>query len=396
MKKKLILIGAILSALLLPLLSFSTTFKFINELGRKYRFKNLNRQEIYQNGVFYKNIESLNKAMLEVVDTTNGFGYFTGKYYYYEKNVNLNESYKLKDIYESRFYKNEQGQMIVSPQILMPSLRSIPSFLTNDIKPGESWTAKGEEIHEGILVKNNILRFPVDVNYTYIGDEKINGKLYSKISIDYHIFHYPKGDPDIFSFTGFSHSIYYWDEVLAAPSFYNEDYAFMFTLLNGETVFYKGASEGKVDYISDITNQQKADLMAEMSSNIVTNSGISVREVTDGIIVNLGNILFDFNEAKIKKEFEKKLDAVAEVLRKYPQIDIVVSGHTDNIGNPKYNMALSENRAKAVSDYLMGKAIAPTRLSYIGHGDQKPLADNTSENGRSQNRRVEIKLITRE
>ncbi len=386
----------VLLVLLCYSFSFSTVFHFINEPGRKYRFKNLIKQDIYQNGIFYKSIEAMNKAMLEVTGVTNSFGLYQGKYYYYEKNLNFNESYKLINIYESSFYQNGQGQMIISSNVLMPSLRSIPVFPTNDIKPGDSWKAIGEEIHEGIFEKNNILRFNVEVSYKYLGEEVFGSQSYSKISIDYHIIHYPVKDPDVLSFTGFSHSIYYWDLSNCSPVFYNEDYSLMFTLHNGNTFLFTGTTEGKVDLVSDISNIQKEEIIGEINSRILPNSGVIVKEVPEGIVVNLGNILFDINKATIKNDYEKRLDSLVDVLRKYPQIDIVVSGNTDNTGLESYNQLLSESRAKTVSDYLIKKGIAPTRISYIGNGSSKPIADNSTDDGRIQNRRVEIKLITKE
>lgn len=375
---------------------FARDFRFVHEVGQKYRFKNLVHQNVYRNGVLYRNLDMMNKATLEVTALTNGYAFIQGKYYYYEKNLNLNEAFKLNEIYESRFYRDSFGHMIVSPSILMPSLRSIPLFPSNDVKPGDSWTGVGEEIHEGILVRQNILRFNINVNYKYLGDEMIDGTNFAKLSIDYHILHYPNADPDIFSFTGYSHSIYYWNPTTAAPEFYNEDYAFMFTLRSGESVYYEGSTEGKMDFATDITNEQKQNLMAEITNRLPEGGGIGVTEDAEGIIVSLGNILFGFNQAAIKSEFEKKLDALAELLRKYPNIDIVVSGHTDNVGQEAYNQALSENRAKNVADALMRRGVAPTRISYIGYGSRKPIVSNATEEGRQKNRRVEIKLITRE
>ncbi len=380
---------------------YPVTFKFINETGRKIRIKNLIQQDIYRNGIFYKNINSMYKALLEVTSVSNNLGLYNGKYYYYEKNEDLNESYQLKDVYESRFYQDEQGVMQISPEFIMPSLRSIPTFPTNDLKPGDSWKASGEEIHEGIFVKENILLFNINVNYIYLGDENIDNRICSKISIDYHVFHYPKKDPDIFSFTGYSHSIYYWDITNNFPLFYNENYAFMITLHNGETVFYTGTSEGKADSVSNIPDPQKAAIIDEISNKVIhpfssKNPGISIKETVDGIIVSLGNILFDVNDDAIKKEFEKKLDNLAEVMRKYPQMDILVSGYTDSTGTESYNQLLSENRAKSVSDYLLKKGIDPSRISYIGNGSSDPVAENSTDEGRMKNRRVEIKLLTDE
>ncbi len=376
---------------------YATKFEFIIEKGRKYRFKNWNKQEIYRNGAFYRQAESLNKVILEIKDVTNDYGLFEGKYHYYEKNPQLNEPFQLKSIYESRFYKNKYGEMHVPPNILMPTLRSVPTFPKEDIKPGTFWKAKAEEVLEGILVRENIIVNNLDVSYFYIGDEVINDKLYAKLLISYHVITYPKNDPDILSLTGFSHSVYYWDISNSAPAFYTEDYSFMFTINSGETVLYKGSTEGKVDEVMDLNKARKEELVSEISNRMdINNKDISITEVLDGIIVNLGNVLFDFNKYNLKKEYEKKLDALIEVLRQNPTIDIVIYGHTDNIGTEKYNQALSENRAKTIADYMIKKGIASNRISYIGFGSKRPIADNSTEEGRQKNRRVEIKLITKE
>jgi outer membrane protein OmpA-like peptidoglycan-associated protein len=68
---------------------------------------------------------------------------------------------------------------------------------------------------------------------------------------------------------------------------------------------------------------------------------------------------------------------------------IRVSGHTDNLGNPKKNQALSEARAKSVRDYLMARGIDGSRIEAVGYGDQQPVASNDTEEGRQQNRRIE-------
>jgi outer membrane protein OmpA-like peptidoglycan-associated protein len=395
MKKFLLFFGVILISCNFI---YSLKLEFKNEVGRKYRFKNWNKQEIFRNGVFYRRIESLNKATIEILAVTNDSGFYQGKYYYYEKNPQLNEPFELKTIYESKFLKDKYGRMKVSPDILMPTLRSVPTFPPDDISPGFSWKAPGEEIHEGILVRENIIITPINVNYVYLGNEIIEGREYAKILIDYHLIDYPQNDPDILSFTGFSHSVYYWDISNSSPAFYNEEYSFMFTIRNGETVLYRGTTEGKMDEVIDLIPEKKEELIAEISNkmDITTGKDVSISNVIDGIIVNLGNILFDFNKYNLKKEYEKKLDALAEVLRKYPSIDIIISGHTDNIGTEKYNQALSENRAKTVAEYLMRKGVAQSRISYIGFGSRFPVADNSTEEGRQKNRRVEVKLITKE
>ncbi len=107
----------------------------------------------------------------------------------------------------------------------------------------------------------------------------------------------------------------------------------------------------------------------------------------------LGGILFDTNKSDIKPNFYPDLDAVVAVLEKNTALNIKIKGHTDNIGRAAYNMKLSENRAKAVMEYLVKKGIDPKRLSAKGFGLTLPIAGNDTKEGRAKNRRVELQPI---
>ncbi len=108
------------------------------------------------------------------------------------------------------------------------------------------------------------------------------------------------------------------------------------------------------------------------------------------------NILFDYNRADIKDGYYYDLDQVAEVLRMKPAYKLVVEGHTDNIGSDRYNKVLSQKRAKSLKDYLIDAGIKASRISAIGYGESSPIASNSTEEGRSQNRRVMAKFIVRD
>lgn len=109
--------------------------------------------------------------------------------------------------------------------------------------------------------------------------------------------------------------------------------------------------------------------------------------------VMAGDYLFDFNKAVIKKQYYSQLDDIAATIKKDPKLRVEVQGHTDSIGSEKYNMALSKKRANAVRTYLMKKGIAGSRMTAVGYGKTKPIATNATDEGRHQNRRVEIKPI---
>jgi OOP family OmpA-OmpF porin len=104
--------------------------------------------------------------------------------------------------------------------------------------------------------------------------------------------------------------------------------------------------------------------------------------------------LFDFDKSVIKKKYYSELDEVAEMIKKDPKLKIEAQGHTDSIGSDKYNMGLSMRRANAVRNYLIKKGgIAADRLTAVGFGESKPVAPNTTKEGRAQNRRVELQRL---
>ncbi|MGB9620920.1 MAG: OmpA family protein, partial [Brevinematia bacterium] len=111
------------------------------------------------------------------------------------------------------------------------------------------------------------------------------------------------------------------------------------------------------------------------------------------IKLNISDILFDKGSWTIKDAYREMLKKVAEVLKQYKEIDIVVEGHTDDTGTREFNLSLSENRARAVANALIQSGISSDKVSYRGFGPDRPLVPNTSEENRSRNRRVEIKLI---
>lgn len=103
----------------------------------------------------------------------------------------------------------------------------------------------------------------------------------------------------------------------------------------------------------------------------------------------LEGILFDSNRATLQPDSFPRLDRVVEYMTHRPNTRIRVAGHTDNEGNPRRNQTLSEERARAVRDYLVSHGIDASRIEAVGYGDQRPIASNDTEEGRRQNRRIE-------
>lgn len=112
--------------------------------------------------------------------------------------------------------------------------------------------------------------------------------------------------------------------------------------------------------------------------------------------LDLNNIAFLHGSATLTEEANTTLDEVVRALNQHSDIRLRVEGHTDNTGDPNYNLDLSAQRAQSVVDYLVTQGIESTRLEASGFGDRKPIASNETKQGRSQNRRIEFKLINGE
>ena len=137
------------------------------------------------------------------------------------------------------------------------------------------------------------------------------------------------------------------------------------------------------------------DRQAEEMQNDI--AGAKIERVGEGIKITFDSgILFETNSATLQAEAKANISKLATILAKYPDTNILVTGHTDSDGKEEYNQILSEKRAKSVSDYTMGKGINSSRFSIIGLGESEPVASNETVDGKHLNRRVEIAIFANE
>lgn len=132
----------------------------------------------------------------------------------------------------------------------------------------------------------------------------------------------------------------------------------------------------------------------ELKQNI---PGATVERVGEGITVTFASgLLYDFDSDVIKSDAGSNLRALAQSLDKYPGTNLLVVGHTDQIGSASYNQSLSERRAKAAADYLAAQGVVRSRIGTRGMGESDPVATNDTELGRARNRRVEVAIYASE
>jgi len=127
--------------------------------------------------------------------------------------------------------------------------------------------------------------------------------------------------------------------------------------------------------------------------DILLTKDFLLEKVEVGAKVVLKNIYFEFNKATLKEASFRELENVIGFMKDNPKVKIKITGHTDNVGSRQYNLNLSQARAKSVVEHIKSKGIDPGRMEYKGYAFDQPIADNDTEEGRAQNRRVEFEII---
>jgi len=134
------------------------------------------------------------------------------------------------------------------------------------------------------------------------------------------------------------------------------------------------------------------NLMGAHSIDKPFRKDIDLEPIKVNQIMQMRNIFYATDSYELKSESKIELNKLVALLQTSSTIRIEIGGHTDNQGDSVYNQKLSENRAKSVVDYLVAHQIDPERVKWVGYGETQPVADNQTEEGRTLNRRTEVKI----
>lgn len=156
----------------------------------------------------------------------------------------------------------------------------------------------------------------------------------------------------------------------------------------------RNANQGAYYYI-DMVSVTLEEPPSEKTELVAIADGKETKNIKLDKSYVLKNVLFEFDRSVLLESSKKELKKVVDHLEANAMLHIAINGHTDNVGTATYNKKLSQKRAAAVAGYLLQSGITKDRISWKGHGGEKPIAKNSSENGRSLNRRVEF-VISKE
>ena len=384
-----------------PLQVHSDVFEYRHSAGDRYRILSVVKQAVYVDRRLSHTAEILNRVAVEVTGINGGRGQHRAVFQTSERSTSSliqGQSFQWAREYESVFERDRLGYMSIGREYYMPVVRNVPVFTGRDIKPGDKWTGDGHEMHDfrdsfGI---EQPYRIPFTANYTYLGARQWKGKNYPAFSVSYRILYSPspvRGRIWPRRIRGASDQLVYWDLELGQAVAYEEEYRMIFELSDGRTVEYLGSAEAEIIESPQMDKEKIASEISEEISRLnIPNA--EVRVVEEGIAINLEDIRFQADTAIMLPGERDKLDQIAEILKKYPERDIMVAGHTALAGTPDGRMKLSVERASAVADYLISRgARSPDRVTVRGYGAERPVADNRTEEGMRRNRRVEITIL---
>lgn len=376
--------------------------EYAYEEGEQYRVLSTVEQDVWVNGRFSHHATILNRISISIPRVSEGRGYHRAIFVTSEEAVGgdgVSEVFTWGTEYESEFWRDRLGYYEIEPRYYMPVVRDVPVFPDRPLQPGETWSAAGNEVHDfrrsfGIPEP---YEFPIPVTYRFVDIEERDGREYAVINVRYNVFYRPDrrypGAVYPVRIAGFSDQLLYWDLRAGRPHEYEEKYEFVFVLSSGDEVVYEGSAGARV---IEASRMDRSRIAAEVRRDL-DELGFEDQDVVEderGVTIRLDNILFPPDSPLLRTSEKAKLDGIAEILRRYPDRDVLISGHTALAGTQAGRMQLSQERAAAVAGYLLELGIRDRdQMILRGFGATVPVADNATEAGRRRNRRVEITIL---
>lgn len=376
-------------------------FRYKYAEGDSYRINSTIEESVYFNRKFSHSAIITNRVTIKVSDVIEGenpsdnSAMHTGTFMTSEKNSTGTFSWGRE--YDSVFRRNVLGIYSIGNEYFMPTVRNVPSFPQYAVKPGDVWSGAGEEVHD---LRNGFdlqipYRVPFSVSYTYKGPIIEDSKTLHIIEAEYFLaFTHPKPTAESPAATrGTSKMTFYWDNELGLCPHYHEDFRIQLELITGDVYEYRGSANAK---LTDTVLFDRDKVLDEMNEEVkkLDLKDVHVRRSDEGITISIENIQFLADSARLMVAEKEKIKKLAALLERYPDQELLISGHTALAGTAEGRQELSLARAAAVAQYLQELGVREEYNVYTrGFGAEQPLVPNTSEANRARNRRVEITIL---
>ncbi len=391
---------------LLPLSLFSLEFKFKYNQGDTYRIVTEVLEDVKENDLLIFSTEILNRIAVSIESVDEAGGDIDAVYQISER-LSGGSGYHWSSEEKARFSRDVLGIYSgISDDAGLPSVRDIPRFPDRDVQPGDRWEFFAEEVHdlEQFFGINYRLHIPFRVFYTYEGSFEEEGKTLDLILINYNIYY--EEDPiltmyehpdwgDVFpeKIVGSFYQKYIWDREAGRPLRVEDRFEYKYYLSTDVSYTFSGVSKGDVIFSEEMDREK----MAEEINRELESDGIDDIQVTseeDGVRITMENIRFLPNSPILEDSEVVKLQRISDILLRYRDRDILITGHTARFGTEESSQVLSEERAGAVASFLLENDIRhESEIVTRGFGSMRPVGDNGTIEGQKLNRRVEITIL---
>lgn len=404
----------------------------------------------YDNGKYVGLVSREVTSFVNPIESDDGFAY-EGSFFVNQK-TNRNQTQVGSGIYDyifASFKIDGNGNMKMISDNGFPTFRNFPNFPEQKIAKGDSWTARAERVVDP-LDKGIVTKMPIYVQYQYLGDEEFHGESVFLLSAQWAT-RYGKtsyvdlnGDAKLQNATGIHKATIYVNKKTGNAVVIRDSVDETFFYDDGNQIQFKGTISLFTEYppsvdatplipvlkrICELTDEQTENLFAKKSNRIeksefnsadnrnaqnfqknddkIKNDGakknsyknfensidIDVEKNPAGIKLSVKNLQFKPDSAELSDSEKGRLSQIAEILNTVPQAKLLVEGHTAKTGNEKGEMRLSLERAKKIANELSKLGVDSERFICRGYGGEKPVADNSTPQGKAKNRRVEITIL---
>jgi len=374
-------------------------FAFSYKKGDKFRVLSTVDEDIYINRHFAYSTQILDRIAYNIAEAARdgSSGLLRGTFETSERKKG-DSTYVIATSYDSEFSRDRLGLYTIDPKYYMPVVRNDPTFPDKALAPGDTWTAPGEECHDFRRVFNipEPYKIPIDVRYRYIGPAVKDGVETKLLSAAYTLFlrpQPPRAYEEVYpiQIAGYSDQQVYWDPTAGDAVAYEEKFDFIFDWSDGSSFEYRGSAQSKQ---IEAQRMDRDALRSELEKAVADLPNVSVAATDEGVTISIEDIRFEADSAKLVPAELAKVARIAELLKRYPDRDILVAGHAAKAGYEAGRKKLSEQRAKSVAERIVALgARTSERVRATGYGDERPIASNETEAGRARNRRVEITIL---
>ena len=392
-------------------------FQFVHKKGDAFSHVSTVYEEAFFNGRLNNKTEFINRTSSTVLDILeDGSEYLQTDYMTTQNSLiqRTGDTLSWGEENSVNLYRRKNGEFYNCSSDFLPTVRNVPSFPSEKIQIGQSWQAEGLEVHDcrELFQMNEALSIPFTATYTYSDTITVNSsenhnnfeknsKSESKtlhiIDVYYNFFQdntseqYYK-NTNFAGARGYAKQKIYWDTQKNEIDHFQEEFQIKMVDFYGNTYIFNGKSQGEVTGFTSVNSQANVKKLQETFRNYNLDN-VNVSQGEKGLTLSIENIQFEPDSDKLLPSEQKKLQKIGEVLKQFNN-DLLITGHCAERGTESARQALSESRAKSVADFLIKNNIRNEYHIFTqGKGSSQPVASNTTEEGRSRNRRVEITIM---